>query len=186
MFGLSDAAVKVIGYLIMATVLLLVLWFGWSKLTGVYYAQGKADADAAYAVRDAQQGVSNAKQLADLITLRDAQDKQYLSKINDIQSKYEKDTASANQTISDLRVRIANGTVRLYDPGSPSTLACGDSTPAGSPAAIVRTDATPGRELSDEAADFLSSEASRADAVVRQLTALQIEEAQLYQRCTAP
>lgn len=101
-----------------------------------------------------------------------AQEHEAAAKVAAVSTAYQKDLTNANRA-KDLALNaLRAGTLVLRDPGAPSGPAHADR-PAEATACAARPDGgAPGR-LSDEAAGFLLSEASRADSVVAQLTACQ-------------
>lgn len=96
----------------------------------------------------------------------------HAKRLAETSGKYEKEKAheiaKRERVIADLR----SGAVRLRDPGTTGQRACG-SEGCGIAAAPGKCDGPAGGELSGQLAEFLVSEAGRADEVVRQLQACQ-------------
>lgn len=178
MFGLSALATKAIA----AGVILAALWFVWHQVTTSYYDKGKAATEAAYAKRDQNQRDVVAKEVERL--KQEALDIEavHAVAVAAAQNQREKENAIANKTISDLRTRIARG-FRLFDPFAKRTTDCGGSAPAQATATTPVGNGPTGSELSEQVTQFLTAEADRADAVVRQLTELQQEAEALQKAC---
>lgn len=182
MFGLSQATAILVGKAISVVVIIAGLGFMWHAITSSYYKAGKFDTEEIYRQRDAEQRKHFEEEVARLVKEKEKIEFDHATTVDAIHVKYEQEKANANQTINSLNARIAAG-LRLRDPGTRSPAKCGDSpTPPASPPVAVR-DAATGAELSEQLTQFLTSEAARADAVVRQLIALQAEARALEKAC---
>ena len=118
----------------------------------------KATQDAADAIAKAHDEVQIAEQ-------------KHAQELQDVSITYQKElnnvSAKKDATIAALRT----GAIRLRDPGTRYTLGANTLPNAGASARGCNGKAV--SQLSDELAEFLTTEASRADAIVDQLTACQ-------------
>lgn len=85
---------------------------------------------------------------------------------------YQKDLQNAKIKNDAVVAGIRAGAVRLRDPGTRPVCTGGSAPDSATPGAVGHNGPTTG-ELSHELAEFLTSEAGRADDIVRQLTACQ-------------
>jgi hypothetical protein len=85
-----------------------------------------------------------------------------------LQKDLQNDEIRRQKDVADAR----SGAIRMRDPSAPAIQACGGSTGEASTGTSGR-DGQAGGELSPAAAEFLLTEADRADAVVQQLGACQ-------------
>ena len=89
-----------------------------------------------------------------------------------ISTDYQGRLSNATKQIAADRAAVRNGTLRLRDPGAAGLCANTSNMPGIAASASGRDGGTDSR-LSDQAAEFLLSEADRADSVVDQLNACQ-------------
>lgn len=89
-----------------------------------------------------------------------------------ISTDYQGRLSNATKQIAADRAAVRNGTLRLRDPGTSGICANTSNVPGLAASTSGRDDGTDGR-LSDQTAEFLLTEADRADSIVDQLTACQ-------------
>ncbi len=96
----------------------------------------------------------------------------HAASLAEIATDYERKLSDANKQRADDVAAVRAGTLRLRDPNPPGQRACGDPTGAVAAGPGQCDGGAPG-ELSGDLAEFLVTEADRADGVARQLTACQ-------------
>lgn len=147
--------------------LLSLVGVGW-KL----HSMGVAETKSAYVTRDLQDERMYSAQFRGInARYRDIELK-WADRLSTVSTKYEQEVAKNAKTKADLDAARKRGAVVLRDPGRTGGEACGGGTPETAPGTGQR-DGPPGARLSESLADFLVAEASRADAIVLQLTACQ-------------
>lgn len=141
------------------------------SIVGVGYWQRQ---DGAMSERDAWQKRENTQLIATARRIKSLED-DYRKKEQDAQvtivaisTNYQKELSNADKQHEMDITAIRNGTLRMRDPGAPSlrTLGC-IPTQTASPAG--GRDGETGTELSNQLAEFLDSEAIRANKIVSQL-----------------
>ena len=88
-----------------------------------------------------------------------------------VSNVYQKELIDVSAKKDAVIVALRTGAIRLRDPGTKYTLS--PNPLPGTSTGTSRCDGGPGGELSNELAEYLASEASRADAIVNQLAAAQ-------------
>lgn len=101
-----------------------------------------------------------------------AKEQDHAAELASIATNYEQELQNAENTRKADVAAARSGALRLRDPGARTEQACG-SGPAETATAPGGRDGQTGGELSPELAEFLVSEADRADAIVHQLSACQ-------------
>lgn len=114
---------------------------------------------------------ANAK-ILQLETDARAKEQAHAEQLAAIATNYEQELQNAENTRKADVAAARSGALRLRDPGARTEQACGSGTGQTSAAPGGR-DGQAGGELSPELAEFLVSEADRADAIVKQLGACQ-------------
>lgn len=116
-----------------------------------------------------------------------AQQARHAEEVNSISQRYQKDLRHAQTSFDADLAAVRAGALRLRDPGGTATACKGsDDHPAPSAAAAAGgSDAARGKELSDQAAEFLLSEASRADALVDKVSRLQDLARSYFKACAS-
>ena len=99
------------------------------------------------------------------------QEAQSAQKVAAVSTAYQKDLANANRTKDIAMAALRSGALVLRDPAPSSPPASGGTAEAA--ACPAGRDGREAGRLSDQAAEFLVSEASRADSYVAQLSACQ-------------
>ena len=118
----------------------------------------KANQDAADSLAVATKKVSDAE-------------KSHAIELQHVSNVYQKELIDVSAKKDAVIVALRTGAIRLRDPGTKYTLS--PNPLPGTSTGTSRCDGGPGGELSNETAEFLASEASRADAIVKQLAAAQ-------------
>jgi prophage endopeptidase len=101
-----------------------------------------------------------------------AKEQAHADALASIATNYEQELQNAENTRKADVTAARSGALRLRDPGSHTEQACGGS-PGQTATASGGRDGQAGGELSPELAEFLVSEADRADTIVLQLGACQ-------------
>jgi hypothetical protein len=156
-----------------AIIAALIIWA--ASLAGVGYWQngvGHVEESATWQKKDnAELKEANAK-ILQLETEARASEQAHSETQHLISTGLQKDLQNAEiqrqKDVADAR----SGAIRLRDPGAPAVQNCGGGTSETATGTSGR-DGQAGAELSANAVEFLLTEADRADAVVRQLTACQ-------------
>ena len=166
---------KAIATLVAIVAVLGALWWIYSGIDERGYQRGKSETETTYAKRDNKQLVDAQQKILDLqADIRTRESKGDADQAA-ISATYQEQLSHAHAETDRLVDAVRRGDVRLRDPGA-NVAACagggdgGRTTVAG---AAGGRDGPAGGELSREAAEFLLSEAGRADAIVRQLAAAQ-------------
>lgn len=147
--------------------LLVALAFGVHRYAEGERKAGYAQAEAAYAKRD-NKALAEANAKIEEYRKKEAAGAQgQVDIVVNLKKENEIELAKKDRTIASLR----NGALKLRDPGARSTTVCSTGATPTSP--TNGSDGKTGSELSGQAAQFLSSEASRADQIVLQLQACQ-------------
>lgn len=139
------------------------------------YIQGRSDGGdlvtAEYVARDLQQANENAAFAQKIQEGRRAKEREWSQALSSVSTDYQKRLTDAEGKTTLALNAIRSGGLRLRDPGAFSQ-ACRD-TGSGAPAAAGGRDGPAAGELSGLAAEFLWSEAARADRYTEQLAACQ-------------
>jgi prophage endopeptidase len=138
------------------------------------YAYGRHDGakitEATWQAREAAEQAKAAQRISDLNREARAQERRHAEALAAIsagyQAKLQRNEDDKNRVIADLRARAVRLSIPARCP-APRGGAGDAAASAGGRDGAARA------ELSDEAAQFLVGEASRADAIVHQLTACQ-------------
>ena len=134
------------------------------------YTEGKATANVQWEKVEAQENAQAAAKILQLENqARDAEAKheaEMTVTVGQLTKDHQDEIATYQSTIDKLR----SGALKLRDPGTLPTCSCSTSktpaNPAGNPTGTTG-------QLSEQLAEFLTSEASRADQVTAQLAACQ-------------
>lgn len=101
-----------------------------------------------------------------------AKEQAHAAALDNIATNYEQELQHAENTRKADVAAARSGALRLRDPGATAQQTCGSATGQTATSASGR-DGQAGSELSPELAEFLVSEADRADAITKQLGACQ-------------
>lgn len=137
------------------------------------YDRGVEETTAAYAKRDNAALAAANIRINELQEAARKREREHAAQLNDISGQYQQEVGNANRKVADLTRRVRAGDLRLRDPGAVcAAQGGGGRVPEASGSAGGRDGGT-GTELSAATAEFLISEANRADDVARQLAACQ-------------
>ena len=156
--------------LYLAAALVFVVALGAAGYKG--YSLGADSVRAEYAARDLKAAADAAAKTQELQEKYRAIEQAQAQEISKVAHDYERRLTDAKAKTTVALDAIRSGSVRLRDNYAAGNEA-GRGCPAGSPAPAGVGDGKAGAELSPELANFLVSEASRADAYTEQLTACQ-------------
>jgi hypothetical protein len=101
-----------------------------------------------------------------------ASEQAHTQALADISTNHEREVQDAEVQRKKDIAAARSGALRLRDPGATAVQSCASSTPQTAASASGRDDGS-GGGLSGIAAEFLLTQADRADAIVRQLAACQ-------------
>jgi prophage endopeptidase len=161
---------------IAAAALIGAAWWWVNSYGNDRYAEGESTERSKWEKREfSEVKAANAK-IAELMTAAREQESAHAFNLaaigTQLEAKRTATTARRDTAIADARGSI----IGLRIPIKPEPAACespGASQASATPAASSGSNDTPTARLSDAAVEFLISEASRADAIVEQLTACQ-------------
>lgn len=156
--------------------ILLAIVAAWiASLAGVGIWQNHAGATAervAWQAKEGKELIAANALIVVLETQARAAERAHATAISTISTTYQgKLTHAETQRKADVAA-ARSGAIRLFDPGASAQSACA----SGGGEAVTRAGGRDGGEgagLSPDAAEFLLSEANRADAIVEQLTSCQ-------------
>jgi len=156
-----------------AIIVALVIWI--ASLAGVGYWQNGAGHSAERVAWQAKDNVELAAANAKILQMETdarASEQAHAQTQSDISTDYERKLQDAQTQRQKDIAAARSGALRLRDPGASAQQSCGGSAGQDAASASGRDGAAePG--LSGPAAEFLLSEADRADAIVQQLGACQ-------------
>jgi hypothetical protein len=152
-----------IKWLVIVAAVLTFTWF--VHHDGTMRERGK------WEVKEAALKLKASKQLSDIKDANAKAVETLTAKIHDLEVQSATDRKNTEEKLAAARKHIA-AAGGLHDPGRRDS--CSRPAPEGTTSASG-SDGEAGSKLSDEATEFLSGEASRADAIV-----LQLDRAQLY------
>lgn len=136
------------------------------------YSLGKDNVRAEYAARDLQAAADAQaayKAIAEKYRAKEQADAQALATVANDYERRLKDARGKTTVAMDA---LRSGALRLRDPGAVGQQAGGNCAPE-TPPSTGKRDGEKGAGLSDQASEFLLTEAARADAYTEQLAACQ-------------
>jgi len=173
MFPIPAFLIRPLLYLAAVAALGGALWWLHHHIYTQGYDAGKVEVTAQYAARDKAAEAAAQARIRELETQRIAIERKHADDLQLVASKLAQEQQNANKIQSDLRARLAAGTLRLRDPGASGANAGSECRVSQAAAAASGSDGGTTGQLSATASDFLVTLAGEADAVARQLAACQ-------------